>query len=146
MSNYTKQDADVLMLEIPDRVNFEIDMAKYNVDKNAEISQGTTSIGVFRDPEKLAAAFKNPKQLAVVIMTVLCFIMLIVTIILVILYIIFKYLIKDEESAIQLLTIVKYSICILLLLVLFYYLYNKVVIESNSLISLVKQSERNVKS
>jgi hypothetical protein len=144
MTKYTKEDADVLILDTPDRVNFEFDMVRYNVDKNAEVSQGAQSISILRDPVKLANSFKNPRQLPVLILTILCFILIITLIVLAIFYMWYKFVNNNEEITEQIFKAIAYSVGIFLLLIFFYYMYNKINLDVGSLIGLVKQSERKI--
>ena len=146
MSCYTSFYADISMLETPDRVNYEFDLSKFDVNKHIEISQGSQSIKLIKDPAMLANTFKNPRQLGIVIITCLAFVLMISLIVVGSFYFWFKFVTINEEKATQLKKVIFYSIGILLLLIFFYYIFNMVTLRANALVQFVKQKSEPKKS
>lgn len=203
MSTYSKDDADVLILDRTDRVNYEFDMARFDVEKNSEVSKGSQSIGVFKDPKKLGELFMSKRgrelekaieakrleiieyrkrlsltrdveqaknieaeiamkereredmytelskqhvvaKLPSLVLTVISFVLMICFIILLVMYIFFQFIKQDQVKGDQLKKGIMFGAGFMLVLVFFYYMYNKVNAETNSLVGVVQHAERKV--
>lgn len=137
MSKYTKLDADVMFMDTPDRVNYEFDLLNHDVDKNIEMSIG---FSILKDPKSLPQRFKDPKKIALAILTVLIFILTIVLIIILVLYTYFY--IKQNEAKRKPLEKIIYSMGLFfILLVIFYIIFNKLYGEMIGLITISKDSK-----
>ena len=137
MSKYTKLDADVMFMDTPDRVNYEFDLLNHDVDKNVEMSIG---LSVLKNPKSIGDRFKDPKKIALAILTVLIFALTIVIIIILILYTYF--FIKQNEAKQKPLENILISAGLLfILLIIFYIIFNKLYGEMIGLITVSKDSK-----
>jgi len=134
MSKYTRNDPDVLFLDTRDRIEYEFDLLKHNVEKNEELSWGMSAI---KDPKNIKKKFKDPKKIGLAIIVVICFLLMIVLILMIIVYLIFY--IKKVEWKLDLMKKIIYSLLLaFLILVIFYKMFNRMYEEMVMLLNLAK--------
>jgi hypothetical protein len=136
MSKYTRFDADVQYLDTADRVNYEYDMTKHDVDKYVEISyafQAMTNI------KELKEKFRDWRKVGGAIITVLVFIFVFVMIIMVIMYCL-MYIFKVQWK-VKLLQNVSLSVTLFfVLLCIMYYIFNKLYGEMVALVEMARDN------
>ena len=137
MSKYTRNDPDVLFLDTKERIEFEFDLLKHNVEKNEELSWGMSAL---RNPRDIKNRFRDPKKIGFAIITLLCFFLAVVIILLLIVYIIL--FIKKVEWKLALLKKVILSLIFaFLILVIFYKIFYHMYGEMILLVKLTRDKD-----
>lgn len=128
MAKYTENDPDIEYLDAYDRVNYNFELLKFNVDKTQEVSEGASSVKILTDPKKLGEMFKSPTKFAVGIYVLAFFFTAIMLIIFLIVMVILK--IFDSSENILRLEILKqillYFLAALIVLIILYVFINKI--------------------
>ena len=138
MSNYTKTDPDVMFLDTDDRVAYEFDLLKFNVEKNVEASYGYQGL---MNPRGIKEKFKDPKKIGLAIITLLCFIIAIVLLLLILIYIVL--VINQTDWKLELLRKVVYSLALIfVILIVFYMIYNLMYGEMIVLVNMTKNNAK----
>ena len=75
MAKYTANDPDILYLDKYDRINYNFDLLKYDVDKNQEAHIGAKSAMYFTDSNKIGEMFKSPRKFTIGVYALVFFIM-----------------------------------------------------------------------
>ena len=130
MSKYTSQDPEVTYLNPADRINYEYDMLKHDVEKNVEFTEGKRSLAFFSSPEKIKDQFKNPRQLSSTIVTIMGFVLLAI---IVVFFFVFIYVKSQSDDGMKESydKIVWYCALLFVLLGLGFWFYNKIVNQVN---------------
>ena len=71
MSKYTSQDPEVTILNIDERVNYECDLLKHNVDANTQAHTARMSLSFLSNPSGIVDSFRHPKDLPNTILLIL---------------------------------------------------------------------------
>lgn len=127
-------DADVMFLDSSERINYEFDLLKHDVNKYVEASYGFSAI---KDPADMKSKFTDWRKAGLAIITVLVFILTIVLIITLITYIVLY--IKKVDWKMKILQNVTLSAALFfVILCIMYFIFNKLYGEMIALINMVK--------
>jgi hypothetical protein len=134
MAKYTKDDPDIQNLDPDDRVNYEFEMLKYNVDANQEVYIGAQSVNYLRNPNQIAKMFSSPVKFTVGLFALLCYILIVVILIFVAVLLILKMFSGSENKlrASHMQWMALYMFVTLLILIGLYWFLNKIVEETTS--------------
>lgn len=128
MAKYTENDLDIKYLDEYDRVNYNFELLKFDVDKSQEISEGASSVKIFTDSNKLGNMFKSPTKFTTGIFVLAVFIMFIMLIIFLLVMLIVN-IINSSENELRfevLKMILIYFITALVILIILYIFINKI--------------------
>lgn len=134
MAKYTADDPDVEYLDNNDRINYNFDLLKFDVDKNQEPYIGAKSVTLLTDPNKIGEMFKSPIKFTVGIFALVVFIMTVVLIIYLIVMLILK-IVGGPENDMRLAILKQmfiYFISAMIVLVILYVFINKIVTDTTS--------------
>ena len=128
MAKYTNEDTDVLYLDPYDRVAYNFEMLKYDVDQNQELRHGAQSITLLSNPELIGKMFKSPQQFAIAVLAIATFIVGVLIVVCIIIYIVLYIKGGSENEARKeaLSKIFLYIIVVMLILVFMYWFFNKI--------------------
>ncbi len=128
MAKYTGNDPDIKYLDKYDRVNYNFDLLKFDVDKTQEMAEGAKSIKILTDPKQLGSMFKSPAKFAVAIYVFAFFFTAIMLFIFIVVMLIL-YIWDTSENKMRL-DILKpifiYFLAALIVLVILYIFINKI--------------------
>lgn len=134
MSIHTKLHADVMYLDSSERINYEFDLLKHDVNKYVEAAYGFSAI---KDPRDIKSKFTDWRKAGLAIITILVFVLTIVMIITIIIYIILY--IRKVEWKMRILENVTISAALFfVILCIMYFIFNKLFGEMIALINMVK--------
>lgn len=135
MSKYTKDDPDVKELTSDDRIFYDFELLKYNVDANQEAYVGAQSVQYLRNPNKMADMFKSPLKFTVGLFALICYVLIVVILIFIVVMIILS-MVGGSENKIRV-TLMKwmalYMFVALMVVVGLYWFLNKIVVETTAL-------------
>jgi len=137
MSKYTSNDPEVTYLSPADRINYEYDLLKHDVEQNVEFTEGRRSLALFSTPEKIKDQFKNPRQLSSTIVTIMGFVLLAVIIAFTLVYLRVKSQ-SDESMKDTFDRMIWYCALLFILLAIGFWFYNKIVNQVNMVGLLIK--------
>lgn len=136
MSKYTSGDVEVLSLDMGDRINFEFDMLNHDVDRNVELSYGTSAL---KDRSSIKESFKDWKKLGTVFIMILSGILTFVVIVLVIVYVVL-YMMGEKPDTRQTMAHVAFSAVLLFVVIgIIYYIFGKMQTEAMKLGTMLKK-------
>ena len=132
MAKYTASDPDIEYLDKYDRINYNFDLLKFDVDKNQEPHIGAKSVTLLTDPSKIGEMFKSPVKFTVGLFALVVFVLTVVLIIYLVVMLILK-IVGGPENDMRLAILKEmfiYFISALIVLVILYVFINKTVTET----------------
>ena len=134
MAKYTASDPDIEYLDKYDRINYNFDLLKFDVDKNQEPHIGAKSVTLLTDPSKIGEMFKSPVKFTVGLFALVVFVLTVVLIIYLVVMLILK-IVGGPENDMRLAILKEmfiYFISALIVLVILYVFINKIVTETTA--------------
>ena len=134
MAKYTANDPDITYLDNGDRVNYNFDLLKFDVDKNQDAHIASQSVSLLTDSNKIGEMFSSPKKFTLALLTLATlFLMISLFIYLVVLFILRMVGGPENEMRVDILkSMLYYFIAALIVIIILYIIINKIVLETTS--------------
>lgn len=132
MAKYTSNDTDVKYFNVHDRIAYDFELIKYDVDQAQDLRQGAQSIRLLTNSELLAKMFKSPRDCLVASLAIASLIAVILIVICIIIYIVLYAKGGSENEARKEIigTILLYCLVVACILILLYWVFNKILEKS----------------